>query len=253
MAPGRSPVRQNEVVPTTLYETMGVTPLCTAEELRRAYRRMVRQLHPDSAGDMGPPDQQAVDRQRITALNRAWRVLSDVHQRAEYDQALALSATRQPDLFLVGTPPAPQSARTRRDAWVLGVRAQVVRLAHQSGKSATQTLLLRSPRGSRATYTEIVDVIVEQIAMDTEARVRAARAAGSTPLDLGVAATLIGVRATSDQIRREASDGLRNELVMAAELLDRMWDVMAHELPVSLAAALGGNPSLARKLLQQAS
>ena len=35
---------------------------------------------------------------------------------------------------------------------------------------------------------------------------------------------------------------------MAAELLDRMWDVLAHELPSQLTASLGGNPHVAQAL-----
>ncbi|NNF54750.1 MAG: J domain-containing protein [Acidimicrobiales bacterium] len=232
----------------THYETLGVEPGCGTEELRRAYRTLVRALHPDATGEERP------DHRRLTDLNRAWRVLSDVSQRARYDESLVTAATtRRPHLVVVSPPPAPQTTHYRREEWVQGVRAQIVRLSSQSGKSATQTLLLRNPRGGRDAYASIVAIIVDLIAMDTEARVRAARAAGAAPLDLGVAATLIGIRSAADEIRRLASEGVSLEYMMAAELLDRMWDVLAHELPVSLAAALGGNPNVARKVHEQAS
>ncbi len=241
-------IGQNGVVVATHYETLGVEPACGVEELRRAYRTQVRALHPDSTGDQRP------DHRRLTDLNKAWRVLSDASQRASYDESLVVAATtRRPHLVVVSPPPAPQTTHYRREEWVQGVRAQIVRLSNQSGKSATQTLLLRNPRGARETYASIVATVVDLIAMDTEARVRAARAAGAAPLDLGVAATLIGIRFAADEIRRLASEGVSLEYMMAAELLDRMWDVMAHELPVSLAGALGGNPNVARKVLEQAS
>lgn len=245
---GMGSIGQNGGVVVTHYETLGVKPGCAVEELRRAYRTQVRALHPDSTGVERP------DHRRLTDLNRAWRVLSDASQRARYDESLLIATTtRRPHLVVVSPPPAPQTTHYRREEWVQGVRAQIVRLSNQSGKSATQTLLLRNPRGGRETYGLIVATVVDLIAMDTEARVRAARAAGAAPLDLGVAATLIGIRSAADEIRRLASEGVSPEYMMAAELLDRMWDVLAHELPASLAGALGGNPNVARKVLEQAS
>jgi hypothetical protein len=97
-------------------------------------------------------------------------------------------------------------------------------------------------------YDSLLSLIVDDLVVDTEARVRAARAAGAAPLDLGVAATLIGVRTMADRIRRQASLGVSTELLMTAELLDRMWDVLAHELPTVLEVALGSNPNVARTL-----
>ncbi len=175
-------------------------------------------------------------------LNDAWRVLSDPQRRGEYDEILGAA-------FTIPTPqPPPQSRRSRRDAWVAGVQAQVIRLSLLAGRSSVQTLLLRSPRAERAAYDAIVEMIVAELAEEIEARVRSARAAGTAPLDLGVAATLVGVRCLADRVRREASLGVTRELLMTAELLDRMWDVLAHELPISLNNSLGGNPQVARVL-----
>ncbi len=138
--------------------------------------------------------------------------------------------------------------RSRRDAWVAGVQAQIGRLSRLAGRSATQTLLLRNPRGDRADYEAVVDLIVQSLIQDTEARVRAARAAGAAPLDLGVAATLIGIRTLADSVRRQSSLGVGVELMMTAELIDRMWDVLAHELTTTLEVALGSNPHVARAI-----
>jgi len=139
-------------------------------------------------------------------------------------------------------------AGTRRQAWAAGVQAQMARLSRLAGRSATQTLLIRSPRGVRADYEAVVDDLVTQLATDVESRVRAARAAGAAPLDLGVAATLVGVRTVSDRMRRQAPLGVDVTGLMAGELLDRMWDILAHELPVQLTASLGGNPQVAQVL-----
>lgn len=219
----------------TLYDLLGVSTTCDLATLRSAYRARARELHPDVA---------AGTEAAMIAVNDAWRVLSDPLRRAEYDQSLA---TLERPAHSVPQPP-PAATGTRRQAWVAGVQAQVVRLSRLAGRSSVQTLLLRGPRAERAVYDAIVEEIVAGLARETEARVRAARAAGAAPLDLGVASTLVGIRALADAVRRQSSLGVSPELMMTAELLDRMWDVLAHELPITLTNALGGNPAVAKRI-----
>lgn len=220
----------------TLYELLGVTPTCDLVTLRAAYRAKARELHPDVAsGGTGTA---------MIAVNDAWRVLSDPRRRAQYDESLATIAPAPP----VAPQPPPAATGSRRQAWVAGIQAQVIRLSRLAGRSSVQTLLLKGPRAERAVYDAIVEEIVAGLARETEARVRAARAGGAAPLDLGVASTLVGIRALADAVRRQSSLGVSPELLMTAELLDRMWDVLAHELPISLTNALGGNPGVAKKI-----
>lgn len=222
----------------THYELLGVEPGCSFDELRAAYRRRAREHHPDVAVVSS-------DRLAMVAINEAWRILSNDNLRRGYDDSVAM--VRAPVL----TPqPAPKTGRSRRLAWAAGVQGQIVKVARLAGRSATQTLLIRHPRAPRAEYEKLVSVLVEDLCEDTESRVRAARAGGAAPLDLAVAATLVGIRTLADRTRRNASLGLTTEMLMGAELLDRMWDVLAHELPVQLTAALGGNPHVARKIAQ---
>ena len=191
----------------------------------------------------------------MAELNDAWRILSDPDARLAYDRSLARVPTpERPSAAAASASvpfvpqPAPAAQRSRREAWVLGVQAQILRLSRLAGRSATQTLLVRSNRAPRATYEALVELIVASLTEDTEARVRAARAAGTAPLDLGVAATLVGLRTLADRIRRQSSLGITAELEMTAELVDRMWDVLAHELSKPLTDALGGNPHIANVL-----
>lgn len=223
----------------TLYDVLGVPPGCSVDELRAAYRVSARRLHPDVSTIRDADRHMAI-------LNDAWHVLSDPARRRDYDTTL--KQIREERETVEMPQPAPVVRLSRRQAWVAGVQAQIGRLARLAGRSATQTLLLRSPRATRAVYDSIVDLIVGSLMEDTEARVRAARAAGAAPLDLGVAATLIGVRTVADRVRREATAAVTPELMMTAELLDRMWDVLAHELPTTLEVALGSNPHVTRAI-----
>lgn len=222
----------------TLYDLFGLDAACSAEELRIAYRSMARRLHPDVAGlnDGGAA---------MARLNEAWRVLSDPEQRRLYDLSIHTGTQRAAP----STPqPPPRAKWSRRQAWIIGIQAQMARLTRQAGRSATQTLLVRSPRAERSHYEALVDRIVASVIEETEARVRAARAAGAAPLDLASGASLIGLRSLADRLRRESALGIDADVIMTAELIDRMWDVMAHELTSSLVVALGGNPHVAHQV-----
>lgn len=235
------------------YELFGVDPGCTLNELRSAYRRLALRHHPDMVANDGlEPGELATAQASMARINEAWRVLSDAGLRARYDEHLGATGPVRLAREPVATPqPSPQTRLSRRRAWAIGVQGQIARIARLAGRSATQALLIRQPRGTRADYDALVEVLVKGLIEDTESRVRAARAAGAAPLDLGVTATLVGIRTLADRLRREASLGVTLEAVMSAELLDRMWDILAHELPVQLTNALGGNPRVARALLER--
>jgi molecular chaperone DnaJ len=64
-----------------LYDTLGVAPTASAEEIKRAYRKLARQYHPDR--NPGDADAEA----RFKDVQAAYDTLSDPNRRAEYDAA----------------------------------------------------------------------------------------------------------------------------------------------------------------------
>ncbi|MEM8926057.1 MAG: J domain-containing protein [Actinomycetota bacterium] len=224
--------------PQTHYELLGVDPAASIDDVRKAYRRRARQAHPDVAlaTEVLPFT--------MVQLNEAWSVLSDPDERRLYDERLReLVRPVQPT---AAPQPPPKAARTRRAAWAAGMQGSIAKMSRLAGRSATQSLLIRQPRAPRYEYERLVAALVQGLCEDTESRVRAARAAGAAPLDLPVGATLVGIRTLADRLRRDASVAVTPDVLMTAELLDRMWDILAHELPVQLTTALGGNPRVAK-------
>lgn len=69
----------------THYETLGVPPEASPQEIRKAYLRRARALHPDRQLGRPPGDAMAAE-QAMRQVNAAWTVLSDAKKRAEYDR-----------------------------------------------------------------------------------------------------------------------------------------------------------------------
>lgn len=158
-------------ISATPYEVLGVSPTATQEELRVAYRRLLRETHPDTGGDSA----------RFIAVQLAWERVGTEDDRATYDRGRN-SGSRQE-----WAPRArPQTADTRPRARSYGHpggwrRERYLTLMREwVGRGATlddpyeATLVTSAPR-------EIRRILADALAEEATAR---------TLADLGIGFTI---------------------------------------------------------------
>src|SRR5690606_24866174 len=77
------------------YAVLGVKPEASAEEIKKAYKRLARRYHPDVS-------KEADAERKFKDLGEAYEVLRDSDKRAEYDQLRRFGARGRDNQF---TPP----------------------------------------------------------------------------------------------------------------------------------------------------
>ena len=118
----------------THYETVGASPTASADEIRRAYLKLARQLHPDQLVDL-PDAERARAERRMQDLNAAWSVLSDTDRRRTYDLELGRLAMRGSGRIVAGRtegwkpfdPPRPRAPRPKPGPVVADERDMEIR------------------------------------------------------------------------------------------------------------------------------
>ncbi|MEN9229787.1 MAG: DnaJ domain-containing protein [Thermostichus sp. DG02_5_bins_236] len=102
------------VVSGSHYDTLGVSALATAAEIKRAYRHLVKHHHPDSL--LAKKDRATSE--RIRQINAAYTVLKDPQARRDYDHQLHPSRN-PPRPQPTGSPGETVSHEaTAREVWI---------------------------------------------------------------------------------------------------------------------------------------
>lgn len=93
------------MTPDDPYLVLGVARSCDGDTLKSAYRRLVRENHPDIA-----PDKEAATL-RMTQINAAWALVGDPHKRAAFDLRQSFEERqRRERLASPRSAPAPRPA-----------------------------------------------------------------------------------------------------------------------------------------------
>jgi curved DNA-binding protein CbpA len=95
----------------TWYQVMGLPPTASGPEIRAAYLRLARNLHPDRHLTATATERALAER-RMREVNAAWAVLGDTSARASYDVELRLAERARASAGNAG----PTSSGPRRSA-----------------------------------------------------------------------------------------------------------------------------------------
>lgn len=82
------------------YAILGVEETAAAEEIRRAYIKLAKRLHPDRFPN--DPEQRALAQREFAKVTRAHNIISDAEKRAEYDALRRLHLSKEQSELLSG-------------------------------------------------------------------------------------------------------------------------------------------------------
>ena len=138
------------------YEVLGVTKTATPDEIKKAYRKLASQHHPDKGGDTA----------KFQQVEEAYRVLSDSQKRAEYDNPVQQMGPNHfhfnfgqgnvEDIFaqfgfdMFGRRHPPQPKRNK------DIRSELVMTLKDTLSDQNKTLSIKTANGTR----QNVDIMV---------------------------------------------------------------------------------------------
>ena len=71
-----------------LYLILGCTQTCTSQQLKKSYRKLALQLHPDKVMSSASEESKEMAKSVFIELQSAYEVLSDPEKRLQYDLSL---------------------------------------------------------------------------------------------------------------------------------------------------------------------
>ena len=119
----------------TPYEVLGVNPTASEEDLRRAYRRLLRRTHPDVGGSA----------EQFHAVQIAWERVGDPQRRSDYDRHRYQQDASESTHSAYAAPAAGRSATS-------SVRARMY--GHPGGQTRQRYLSLIREWAGRGTTIE---------------------------------------------------------------------------------------------------
>ncbi len=122
----------------TPYEVLGVSPSVAQDELRRAYRRLLRETHPDTGGSAG----------RFREVQAAWELIGDPEDRARYDRGESAYAG---DLTAEGSASGGFSATFHATRSQSGSSVRARSYGHPGGRARERYLTLIREWAGRGT------------------------------------------------------------------------------------------------------
>ncbi|MBN2381771.1 DnaJ domain-containing protein [bacterium] len=73
----------------TAYDILGLNPDASARTIKFRYRELAKKYHPDRVQKLSP-DFQALAKQKMKDINRAYDLVGDARKRHEYDRSIGL-------------------------------------------------------------------------------------------------------------------------------------------------------------------
>ena len=73
------------------YELLGVSKNASEKEIKREYKKAMREFHPDNVAASGISEEEATEKSQL--LNEAARILLDKETRKKYDASLSEVST----------------------------------------------------------------------------------------------------------------------------------------------------------------
>jgi curved DNA-binding protein CbpA len=120
------------------YRLLGVAPSATKEEITRAYRQAMKDVHPDRQS----PEARALAEERAKRLNAAYSTLSQPDRRRQYDSTLRVTAVQDEIMNRYTGMTVPGERGTPTYQHPLRYRSpQEQREQRQTERSATSSLL----------------------------------------------------------------------------------------------------------------